>query len=300
MRIMPRIDLPDPSITFTNQRDTVTGSSDGAIYGIITSGTVNTLGGDDTLSGTGTEPSSYGIYIDGTLDTSTGKDTISGSGNLLPGINVNSGALETGAGNDTITGTSVGVSLSGQNQGIFLNANDTKINTGAGNDAVIGESAFGTDIDVNTGDLATGDGNDTIDGAEIILRNGGTIRTGAGNDKITGSIQNFGGTIETGPGNDTVDARDGGFLGQIPATSSVTDLGAGNDDLIGFGRGFFKGGAGKDTLELTSGTYEVGVSGETVSFSTGSTTMQTTEFETLVAGDETYDFDSLPNEILIA
>jgi hypothetical protein len=167
----------------------------------------------------------------------------------------------------------------------------------------MGKSVTGTGIDVNDGTLDTGDGNDRIDGtgiAAINLVTGGAIRTGNGNDTINGGIQNFGGTVETGAGNDTVDARDGGFSG-----TGTTNLGAGNDDLIGFGSGLFKGGGGKDTLELTPGTYTVDRSGTTVSFKEDGflgATMVTSEFEKLVAGDEQYDFASLSDgqEIFIA
>jgi hypothetical protein len=308
---MAEVFIPNTNITFTNQRDTVTGDGDGDISGIRASSIVNTLGGDDTLTGVGTRTASYGIWIipQGELYTSGGKDTIIGTANLsrLSGIFLDQSALlDTGAGADTIIGTS----LSGS--GIFLNAASsaiTTIQTGANNDTVIGESTFDIGIDVNSGALETGDGNDTIDGTGstgITLRSGGTIKTGNGNDTITGmstsnsavGIRNFGianfvGEIDTGAGNDLVDARTGGFGG-----SGITNLGQGNDDLKGFGSGSFNGGSGKDTLELTTGTYIVGISGETVRFTASLfpfSIMVTTEFERLLAGNAMIDFTSLEN-----
>lgn len=291
---MARVDLPDPSIIFTDQRDAVTGSSDGAIFGIISRGGVDTLDGADALSGAGTESSSYGIYTQGSLDTSGGNDTITGTGNDSNsfGVFLDSGALlDTGGGNDRIDGTA------NLGAGIFLNSGGTAIDTGAGNDAVMGKSVTGTGIDVNDGTLGTGDGNDTIGGTgrdAIRVATSGTINTGNGNDKIIGNgiagIQNSG-AIEGAAGNDTVDARIGGFSG-----SGTTNLGAGNDELIGFGRGSFVGGDGRDTLELPSGTYTVASSGTIVRFQENvlfGRIMVTTQFETLVAGDEAYDFDSL-------
>ena len=53
------------------------------------------------------------------------------------------------------------------------------------------------------------------------------------------------------------------------------------------------GGSGKDTLELMTGNYTVGISGATVSFTKGSTIMNTTEFETLIAGGSVYKFTNL-------
>jgi hypothetical protein len=70
-------------------------------------------------------------------------------------------------------------------------------------------------------------------------------------------------------------------------------LGNGQDTLKGFGEGNCNGGNNQDTLELTSGTYTVGISGTTVSFNRGGVIMQTSEFEKLIAGSTTYNFTSL-------
>jgi hypothetical protein len=107
-------------------------------------------------------------------------------------------------------------------------------------------------------------------------------------DIITSSngIENDG-TINTGNGADFILAN-GGFKG----TGSVF-LGNGKDYLNGFGTGNFNGGNNEDTLELPSGSYTVGISGATVSFTNSGIIMYTSEFEKLIAGSTTYDFTSL-------
>ena len=68
----------------------------------------------------------------------------------------------------------------------------------------------------------------------------------------------------------------------------------GKDYLNGFGTGKFYGGNNEDTLELTSGTYTVGIiSKTTVSFTNKGVIMYTSEFEKLIAGTKTYNFTSL-------
>jgi archaellum component FlaF (FlaF/FlaG flagellin family) len=73
----------------------------------------------------------------------------------------------------------------------------------------------------------------------------------------------------------------------------------GKDYLKGFGSGIFNGGNGKDALELTSGSYTVGISGTAVNFTKGSTVMNTAEFEILIAGNTIYNFASLTNGQII-
>jgi hypothetical protein len=122
----------------------------------------------------------------------------------------------------------------------------------------------------------------------LFIGTDGTINTGDGMDIITSSngIENDG-TINTGNGADFIIAN-GGFKGM----GSVF-LGNGKDYLNGFGTGKFNGGNNQDTLELTSGSYTVGISGTTVSFTNSGVIMQTSEFEKLIAGSTTYDFTSL-------
>ena len=65
------------------------------------------------------------------------------------------------------------------------------------------------------------------------------------------------GTIITGTGNDFIDALTGGFSG-----TGLTDLGLGDDTLVGFGSGRFDGGSGpKDKLLLADGSYAFAGSG---------------------------------------
>jgi hypothetical protein len=70
-------------------------------------------------------------------------------------------------------------------------------------------------------------------------------------------------------------------------------LGNGKDYLNGFGTGKFNGGNNQDTLELTSGSYTIAISGTTVSFTKSGVIMETSEFEKLIAGSTTYNFTSL-------
>jgi len=122
----------------------------------------------------------------------------------------------------------------------------------------------------------------------LIIGTNGTINTGDGMDIITSSngIENDG-TINTGNGVDFIIAN-GGFKGM----GSVF-LGNGKDYLKGFGTGKFNGGKNEDTLELPSGSYTVGRSGTTVSFTYSGVIMKTSEFEKLIAGSTTYDFTTL-------
>ena len=113
-----------------------------------------------------------------------------------------------------------------------------------------------------------GDGNDTITSSSI-LYNGGVIETGNGDDSIvvnggidyitgtTYSIKNNGGAINMGDGNDSIIANEGFESG--PNSSGAWFLEEGDDYIKGYGSGDFYGGNGNDTLELTPGTYTVGI-----------------------------------------
>jgi len=128
------------------------------------------------------------------------------------------------------------------------------------------------------------------------IHNEGTIDTGDGNDiiRITGTAAygygNSGkGIINTGNGADSI-IIDGRFndMGNV-------FLGNGKDYFKGFGKGNFHGGNGQDTLELVSGSYSIEISGTIVSFTKNSITMNTSEFEKLIAGGTTYNFSSFTN-----
>jgi len=212
---------------------------------------------------------------------------------------LNTGTANTLAGDDIIIGTSTS---SGSGVGInnFIGA----INTGDGDDILIGTStsASGYGIqnysqNINTIEtINTGAGKDTIIaiGPTYGIYNFNVIETGVGDDKIlaTGGeygIVNFG-IIDTGDDKDSI-IVDGGFRG-----TGIVFLGNGEDYLKGFGSGDFYGGNGYDTLELTPGTYTVGIWGEedtSVIFTKSNQLMITSEFEKLKAGNTLYDFTSL-------
>jgi hypothetical protein len=97
-----------------------------------------------------------------------------------------------------------------------------------------------------------------------------------------------------GDGNDSIIANEGFESGEN--SSGAWFLGEGEDYIKGFGSGDFYGGNGNDTLELTPGTYTVGIWGEgdtSVIFTKGNSLMITSEFEQLIAGGTTYNFASL-------
>ena len=161
-----------------------------------------------------------------------------------------------------ITGNNIGVGLGINNQGLMI--------TGNGNDRITGIT--------------------TIGGASIFNSHSATIDTGDGNDIIIGislpDIYNAG-TINTGNGNDSI-ISEGGFNG-----IGSFFLGDGKDYLKSFGSSNLNAGNCKDTLELSSGSYTVGISGTAVNFTKGSSVMISSEFEKLIAGSTTYDFTSL-------
>jgi hypothetical protein len=291
--------------------------------------TINTGDGNDVITGSHNENidspigNGYGLYNIGTIDTGNGNDTVTGITNHGGGLANYSGSIITGNGNDRITGIgTVGIAVTDGGQ----------IDTGSGNDIITGTGIAG--LQNTYGTTTTGDGNDIITGTGTsdrgilnlsftgrgILRIRGVIDTGDGNDIITGtSTDNRGidnsirfSIIDTGDGNDVINGigtvgiynegiintgsgqdsiiTDGGFGGM----GSVF-LEDGKDYLKGFGSGIFNGGSDEDILELTSGNYTIGISGTTVNFTKGSTIMETTEFEKLIAGNTTYDFASLTN-----
>ena len=226
-------------------------------------GTINTGNGDDIMMGTG-QTMGF-VNFEGTIDTGNGNDMITGTGNLDGGIWNLGGPFNTGDGKDTISGTGL----------LYGILNNGVMDTGAGNDIINGTNITGDPYQKylaginNSDEIITGDGNDTIIGGGTGIYNYGTINTGNGKDSII---------------------AEGGFDGR----GSVF-LGNAKDNLKGFGSGNFNGGNGQDTLELTPGSYTVGISGTAVNFTKGSTIMNTSEFEKLQAGDTTYNFASLTN-----
>jgi len=262
-------------------------------------GTVNTGNGNDIIMGTGQVDGFATSYT--TFNTGNGDDRIIGTSQNT-GIYVDYGTLDTGNGNDMIVGTGRYIGIS--------SLLDT-FSTAEGNDTIIGDGIEGIGIAINY-HLDTGDGNDIITGisTEGIYGISNTSRgnpsdvfptsiidTGEGDDIITGigsiGIYNLG-FINTGNGQDSIIA-DGGFDG-----AGNVFLENGKDYLKGFGSGNFNGGNGKDALELTSGSYTVGISGTAVNFTKGSTVMNTSEFEILIAGNTIYNFGSLTNGQIIS
>jgi hypothetical protein len=274
-------------------------ASDSGI-GILNEGTINTGDGNDKITGSGIS----GILNYFTISTNNGNDIISGTGEGGASGISSRGNINSGNGNDIIIGTNT----SGRGYGIFNGfgvepgLSSSTIDTSDGDDIITGIARFGI---FNYGIINTGNGADSI--ISDSSSNGGTeeygffnaniINTGNGNDLITEvssrSIFNYG-IIDTGNGDDSLIANGGFYEDSYHIPGSVF-LGNGKDYLKGFGTGSFNGGNGKDTLELTPGSYTVGISGTTVNFTTGSSVMNTSDFEKLQAGNITYNFNSLTN-----
>jgi len=238
-------------------------------------GIINTGNGEDSII------AQDGLANTGRLVLGDGNDLLTAEPNFSlnnpsyePYIS-NYNAIETGDGNDEI------FSVSSINNGDRPGSNHV-INTGNGDDLI--RSLGGFD---NRGEVFLGEGNDSL----IVNReiyNFDIIETGDGNDMITSwSIIYNNGTINTGNGQDSIIAEEGFDYG-----GSVL-LGNGEDYIKGFGSGELSGGNDEDTLELTSGTYTVGRWYTAVTFTKGSSIMITSEFEKLIAGSTTYDFNSL-------
>jgi hypothetical protein len=300
--------------------------ADGGFNGIDNySATINTGNGDDSIIADGNNApdvnsfyTGYGIANRGTIDSGNGNDTITGSGDV--GIfnggfalgGTFEGTIDTGDGEDVITGS--GITSGIKNQGIINTGIDDDsiisqgnlINSGGiflgeGNDSIIANADLPNRALENFNAIETGDGNDAITSTGVIY-NEGVINTGNGNDSIiveetdtTYGIYNNGGAINMGDGNDSIIANEG--FESAPNSSGAWFLGEGEDYIKGYGSGDFYGGNGNDTLELTPGTYTVGIWGEgsdtSAIFTKGNQLMITSEFERLKAGSTIYDFTSL-------
>jgi hypothetical protein len=313
---------------FTEVTTIDTGNGDDIITGIseVDTGidsrvntTINTGDGNDIITGTG--DSGWGILLlSGVIDTGEGNDIITGTGDSgglvfsTMDFSYVESHIDTGEGDDIITGT-------GSDAGIF---NGGTVNTGNGKDSIIshggfhnstmllgdGDDSIIADIDFpgraieNFRIINTGYGNDIITSNSVIY-NEGVIETGNGDDSIIVDggvdrigagygIHNNGGNINTGDGNDSIIANEGFESGSN--SSGAWFLGDGDDYIKGFGSGDFYGGNGLDILELTPGTYTVGIwgeGGESPIFTKGNQLMITSEFEILLAGGTIYDFASL-------
>jgi len=302
-----------------DDNDTVIGA--GYYYGILNYRAIDTSAGNDIITGISTTGNTDGIYNVrlSNIDTGDGNDTIVGIGKI--GI-LNEGTIDTGNGADSII-----ANQSSDGPGLLSGLyNFGTINTDNGNDSIISQGKFinrgmvflGEDNDSiaadtdfsdraleNLGFIGTGNGNDTITSTGVIY-NEGVIETGNGEDSIIVNggvdengtrygIYNNGGAINMGDGNDSIIANEGFESG--PNSSGAWFLGDGEDYIKGYGSGDFYGGNGNDTLELTPGSYTVGIWGQgqdtSVIFTKGNSLMITSEFEQLIAGGTTYNFANL-------
>jgi hypothetical protein len=289
-------------------------------------GTLNTSDGNDIIIGNGVASGYYieGIFNEGIINTDDGNDQITGN---IGGL-VNYSTITTGNDNDIISGTHEGsgsgiltlgninsgsgndILIGTANEGTYgifhgfvgaeVGQNSSTIDTSDGDDIIAGIATFGI---FNYGIINTGNGADSIisdsssssGSHEYGFFNANIINTGNGNDLITEvssrSIFNYG-IIDTGNGDDSLIANGGFYKDPFQIPGSVF-LGNGKDYLKGSGSGNFNGGNGQDILELTPGSYTVGISGTTVNFTKGGSVMNTSEFEKLKAGNTIYDFTSL-------
>jgi hypothetical protein len=258
--------LIDPaSIDTGDGNDTITSFSDAERgEGLRNSATINTGNGNDIINSTSKLLS---IRNNGTINTGNGQDSISSVGNVT-----NRGVVFLGEGNDSITASIIADAYLPNYRAL---ENFNTIEAGDGDDIITT-----TGVIYNEGVINTGNGNDYIEGVDIA--------------DLGYGIYNNGGAINTGDGNDSIIANDGFESGSN--SSGAWFLGEGEDYIKGFGSGDFYGGNGNDTLELTPGTYTVGIwgeGGESPIFTKGNQLMITSEFEKLKAGGTTYDFASL-------
>ena len=201
----------------------------------------------------------------GTINTGNGQDfIISRGGNLI-----NWGGVFLGDGNDSLAYDDYVADVPTRTLENF-----NFIGTGDGNDIITSTGAI-----YNQGIIETDHGDD------FIIVDGGVDGTGTGY-----GIYNNGGAINMGDGNDSIIANEGFESG--PNSSGAWFLGEGDDYIKGYGSGDFYGGNGNDTLELTPGTYTVGI-WDRVTLSKGNSLMLASEFEYLIAGNITYNFASL-------
>jgi hypothetical protein len=249
------------TLTFTNQADIVPSSGTDRI---INTGTANTRGGDDSISGTGTGTTGPGFQNRGFIWCGDGNDSISGTTNNYAGT-ANYGSIWAGDGNDSISGTGY--------YGIY---NGGSIRGGDGNDSISGTGDFSGIFNNFGGSIWCGNGNDSISGTGSygILNdtvNESGIWGGDGSDSITGAgttVGIQGGTINGGLGDDFFKARRIDTAGnplaitqQGGAVSSVLiNGGAGADTFdVGWGNATLNGGNGCDKLILlgTSSDYTI-------------------------------------------
>ena len=221
--------------------------------GIINSGLIHTGAGADALYGRADDAGAGSIANSGIINTGVGDDVVDGNG-----ID-NSGTIFTGPGDDEVTGWPF--------EGFYGIVNSRRIAMYTGNDRIIGSGLYSGILNLDGSVISLGDGNDAIlagsqweSSDSVSITNQGFMGTGSGHDLIRTSIHgdsgqgmiDNSGSLVTGDGADTVDALWGGFAGD-----GLTDLGSGNDTILGFGAGHFRGGTGVDTLVFTPGRYAI-------------------------------------------
>jgi len=269
---------PFGSGTWTNRADIV----DSGDEIIIASGvTVNSLGSEDIITGTGF----LGIFNIGTLNTDNGKDRITGiaTGDGAVGLFNQGGTLNTGNGKDTITGIATGPGT----VGVFNNGGI--INTDNGEDLITGDGGV-VGVFNQSGTIDTGNGDDTITGTGlaggISNQQKGVINTSSGNDLITATattggefgfgnaiVNQTGSTIDTGDGNDIISGISTivssiASVGILNGTGNDVDtITTGNGDDIIIGSGMTSGirnysiidtGKGSDTVDALAGGFDGG------------------------------------------
>lgn len=292
--------------------------------GFITMGN----GNKDSINGTGTATGTSG-FASGIFNRQNGvitmgdgnEDSINGTGGFYNGI-YNRGNIKMGDGNkDSINGMAIGNGSFGiynQNFTFKTSLFIPSITLGNGNkDLIIGTATGDMSVGIVNGNnndeggilnkilstITMGNGNkDSIIGTatgkmSIGIQNlaNDTITMGNGNDTITGSGTQYGiynsGTIKLGDGNDTITAN-GGFGGD-----GTLILGSGKDTVIGFGAQTIKGGGGKDTLIVPSGSYKVGINlgSQLETLTANNVTMSISGFTNLRVGANPYKFAQLTN-----
>jgi len=220
------------------------------------------------------------------IDTGANDDLVEGVafaddadsfGGTVYGIANLDAEISTRGGNDRLIGEAITFGFQDETSGI---ANEgygpddrSLIDLGSGDDFVLGfaqswgESLFTNGIELKSSDLVSKSGNNLIEGealggivaSGIFLDSDSAIKLGGGNDIVAGfafnglesneGITNWG-KISTGAGDDVVESLFGDFGGE-----GATNLGRGDDLIVGFGTGNFNGGAGTDIIKLTTGVY---------------------------------------------
>ncbi|MBW4430185.1 MAG: hypothetical protein KME50_39135 [Nostoc desertorum CM1-VF14] len=245
---MPRLTVP-PNLIGTSGIDTLVAEDFNPLaigIDVLSPGVINTLSGNDSITGTGTVGSPYKL-----IKPSTGI-----------GINI-SGTLNAGDGSDMIVGIGTGGS------GIKITGED-----GTGNNDSSSLNA-GTKSNTNAADSSTGDIRSSRNGTSGIgIRNSGNLKAGNGNDIITGT--GTGGATRGGGGGSAAPDRQG-VTGIGISNSYRFDAGKGNDTITGTGTGGTgapggfqggddsKGGDGGAGIGISnSGSFDAGDGNDTI------------------------------------